>query len=203
MNNFVNATTRFGLRCRKALLLLVALALATLGALFTPADAQVLPPVLPMVNQQPFPYPTGVALDNSTYAAVKAKVRAADSLRTHAEARIQALTLEITATRGALADRDRLSRHDSLQTARLRGRLRQVETELGVVKQELERANGTIARVVATLPRRLRRLLARLADPDQTYSTLVTYLDTLRVRKWTFGGAGCALGFVLGLTLLL
>jgi len=176
-------------------LLLVALGLAALCALFTPADAQ---SVQAMVKNQPFPYPQGVAMDTVLYKSVKAKLQVAEQMKASASASITALQKEITGLRTALADVQNLSDHDAGQARTLGTQLELSESKLQKATTELKDAQRVIDKVVDELPRRVRKTLVS-ATPDQIATAVVDYIHTLQSRKWTWAGVSTVGGIVLGI----
>ncbi|RYC69751.1 hypothetical protein [Spirosoma sordidisoli] len=192
MKNLLVPSTRYGSRCRKALLLLVALALSALCALFTPAGAQ---GVQAMVKNQPFPYAQGVAMDTTIYAGVKAKLLAADALRKASKAAVDSLQREILKTRTALDDQTQLGRYDAGQAQALTQQLGSLQTQLVTAQVGYQRADESINRVLEALPRRYRN---RAKSYDEIALATEEYTRTMRWRPAKWGGAGIGLGFLLG-----
>jgi hypothetical protein len=199
MANPFNNSTRFNSRCRKAGLLLLALGLATLCALFAPANGQ---SVQAMVKNQPFPYAQGVAMDTLLYKAVKAKLQAAESLRLNSSERISALEAEITGMQTLLADQQKLGQYDALKADSLTQLTGDLTWELGKAKGALEQAQRTMNEVVRELPKRIQKKVVNASAAE--VSTIVTdYIDVLQARKWKWAGVSTLIGGVGSLVTLL
>ncbi|GAB3550536.1 kinetochore Spc7 family protein [Spirosoma fluminis] len=190
-------STRYTSRCHKAALLLIALGLAALCALFTPADAQ---SVQAMVRNQPFPYKTGVAMDSALYANVKAKLQAADQLRVKARQAIDSLQKEIKATRRAMDDQALVGKHDKAQLEMLAAKMNSLQNDLNIAKSKLQQAEDTIAQIVNALPRRVRK---SITTPDQIARATVDYIHTLQNRKWSWSAVSVIGGFLAGVAAIL
>ena len=197
MTNQRPNTTRLQWRCRKALVLLAALAIASVMALFSPASGQ----VQSMVKNQPFPFPTGVAMDSALYASVRAKLVAAESLRISSQKAIQDLQGEIKATRTAKDNLFRLQQYDAHRADSLTTCMQTLQGKLQSAQDSLTTAQGAIDTVLGELPRRIRKALVS-ASPDQVATNVVTYVHTLQARKWKWLGAGTGIGTILTLIAL-
>ena len=196
MNKLLTNTTRFRSRCHNAFLLGIALALAFLCALFSPADAQ---NVQAMVKNQPFPYAQGVAMDTLVYRSVKTKLLAAEQLRVSSRKAVDSLQSEIRATRKAMDDQFRLGRYDARRADSLATKMNGLQAELATENRLADQAQQAIDEVLKELPRRVRKML-KTATPDQVAGATVDYIHTLQKRKWTWAGGSALVAFVLSLT---
>lgn len=187
--------TRFQFNCRKGVLLLLAFLLAALCALFTPAHAQ---SVQAMVQRQPFPYPSGVAMDTVLYKTVKAKLLAADSLRSSAQRHIKTLQAEIQLTRKAKDDLFRLQTYDAGRADSLTRQMNVLQGDLIEINALLTEAESAIDGVIRTLPRRIQKQL-NPEEPEQIARATAEYVTLLQWRKWKWAGAAAGISFILSL----
>jgi hypothetical protein len=192
--------TRLEFNFLKALLYLVAGLLALLLG-FTPARAQVpepKEPLVPMVAGMPFPYAQGFAMRQTYLEQIRTQLIKADTLRVQSQRAIDALSQTI---RSAVAYQHQL---DSLGTYNRRAAdsLQVVVTEKqGLLTQSqdsLGAANRARDRILAPLPKRIRKILAT-ATPDQQATAVTDHVTTLVWRKWKWLGAGTGIGFVLSI----
>lgn len=188
--------TRFEFRCLKAALLLVALGLAAICALFYPAKGQ---SVQSLVKNQPFPFAQGVAMDTVLYKSIKTKLEAAEALRNSSVQTITALQVEITGLQTLLKAQKALATYDA-RTADSLGRIVADRTaKLDAATESLTLARRAIDDILKELPRRIQKTL-KAATPDQIASAIVDYIHTLQKRKWYWAGASALGGIVLTLT---
>lgn len=195
MENPFSSSTRYKSRYRKAGLLLLALALAAFCAHFTPSRGQA---VQAMVKNQPFPYPSGVAMDTLLYSSVKAKLQAAELVKTRSAQTIATLQTEIRAIGKALIDQQVLGQHDAKTADSLRAVLAVLITKLQTAGDEVTAAQKAINQVLAVLPRSV-RILVQQQTPDQQASAVTEYVGILKARKWKWLGAGAGMAFVFTL----
>jgi hypothetical protein len=188
--------TRFEFRCRKAALLLLALGLAVLCALFNPGKAQ---SVQSLVKNQPFPFAQGVAMDTVLFKSIKAKLEAAEALRNSSVQTIAALQAEITGMEALLKTQQALATYDAHTVDSLRLAVADRKARLDTATVSLSLAKRAIDDVVQVLPRPIRKIL-KTAPPDQVASAIVDYIHTLQKRKWNWAGASALAGIVLTLT---
>lgn len=195
MENPFSSLTRYRSAFRKAGLLLIALALAALCALFSPSNGQ---SVQAMVKNQPFPYAQGVAMDTVLYQSVKAKLSAAETLKTSSAQTIKALQNEITATAKALIDQQKLGQHDAKTADSLRTVLADLGTKFKTASEGLQSAQQATDEVLKVLPRSIRKIVQN-QSPDQQAEAVVDFIGVLKARKWKWLGAGSGIAFVLTL----
>lgn len=150
-----------------------------------------------MVKNQPFPYPTGVAMDTLLYKNVKTKLLAADSLRAASERAIKTLQTEILATRKAMDDQFRLGQYDAAKAQTLLVQMNILQRELVDAQALLREAQLARDKILRELPRKIRKVLES-ATPDQIAQATVEYIHTLQKRKWTWSGISAGAGFLLG-----
>jgi hypothetical protein len=149
-----------------------------------------------MVKGMPFPYKNGHAMDSAYVENLRRKLRAADELRSTADRAITQLKLEMSATVALARKLDSLQLYDKKTADSLAIRLAKKQGLLTQAEADLKQANEDIAKFLAILPRRTRKLLAT-ATPDQIAAAIVDRINTLVWRKYYWLGAGAVLGPVL------
>lgn len=151
-----------------------------------------------MVQHQPFPYPTGVAMDNATYGLVKAKLLAADSLRITSSRAIADLQAELNLHQTAYAELFKLDQYDKARAQTLLAQLTVLQAQLTQAQATLRGAGLARDQIVGQLPRSIRKTLSD-ATPDQIAQATVDYLKTQKKRKWKWLGWGASVGTLLGI----
>ncbi|QIP14745.1 hypothetical protein G8759_20050 [Spirosoma aureum] len=181
----------------KAALLCLSIALGILLSQLSYGQSQPIPMVQAMVKNQPFPYPCGVAMDTTLYVKVRARLLAADSLRSASERAIRALQAEIVATRKVIDDQFRLNQYDEAKAKTLLAQLNSLQGQLIQAQTTLREASLARDAIVKELPRKVRNQLQQ-ATPDQIAAATVTYIHVLQNRKWKWAGWAAGSGVFLG-----
>ena len=156
--------------------------------------------VVPLTSRQPFPFHTGVAMAMPTYSGIKAKISAAQTLKIASRRAVDSLTVEANALRGALADQQRLTRHDEATTVRLLTDLATAQTRLTTASQQLTQATAILDQVRAWLPRRYRKRATTDAALGLAFEE---YTERLARRPLKWGVGGAVLGALGTLVLLI
>lgn len=193
-------TRPYASQCRKAAVLIGSLLIAFLLSTYA-ANAQApepLKPLVPMVKNMPFPYGQGFAMKQSYLEQIRKQIAGADSVVAKADTAIRALQQGIRSAVAYQQELDTLSRHNARKADSLALEVGVREGMLETTQDSLAAANRATERIMATVPKRIRKVLKN-ATPDQQATAVTDHVTTLVWRKWKWAGAGTGIGIVLSI----